>query len=237
MIALACDVLDEAAVQRVVDTIQARHGYINLLVNNAGVAHNILPKLPGAACAADIGTFQAALLQAGTRDEFTRSFEFNVTAQYYATVLFLGLLDAGNRRRASPSEPTSQVITVTSGGAFRFDDKMFSVSYTLSKSAGVHLGKTLAHFLKDWQIRSNVLAPGFFHSGECALGLWHAFFLLLGPCVQRVISLMMVNSNPENRDDRRFAADGRAGAACCTDEESRNRGRHSGHDTVFGQQG
>lgn len=61
---------------------------------------------------------------------------------------------------------TSQVITISSGGGFRKDESVFSVSYTLSKAATTHLGKMLAHFLKDWQIRSNVIAPGIFPSRE-----------------------------------------------------------------------
>lgn len=164
MIPVQCDVTSQSCVQQLVDTIKARHGYINLLVNNAGVANNILPKLPTAQ-AGDITALQAALLQAGTREEFTQTFDFNVTAQYYCTILFLELLDAGNKKGNMPGV-TSQVITVSSGAAFRIDDKTFSVSYTLSKVAGVHLGKMLAQFLKDWQIRSNVFAPGFFFSGK-----------------------------------------------------------------------
>lgn len=35
-----------------------------------------------------------------------------MTAVCYTTVAFMDLLDAGNKRAASPDEPTSQVITV-----------------------------------------------------------------------------------------------------------------------------
>ena len=164
MIVVQCDVTVQSSVQQLVDKIKQEHGFINLLINTAGVAHNILPKLPGPHTGG-ITAFQTALLQAGTRDEFTQAFDFNVTAQYYCTVLFLELLDAGNKK-GNMRGVTSQVITVASGAAFRFDDKTFSVSYTLSKVADVHLGKMLAQFLKDWQIRSNVFAPGFFYSGE-----------------------------------------------------------------------
>ena len=76
----------------------------------------------------------------------------------------LELLDAGNRR-GNMRGCTSQVLTVSSLGGFRRDERNFSVSYTLSKAAAIHLGKMLAHFLKDWQIRSNVIAPGIFPSG------------------------------------------------------------------------
>lgn len=154
---------DIDSVQSLVDTIKARHGYINLLVNNAGVAYNLLPKLPNPETG-DIKAFQQVLLQAGSRTEFAYTMEMNVSAQYYCTLLFLELLDAGNKRD-NMHGVTSQIITVASGGGFRQDDKIFSVSYTLSKGAAIHLGKLLAHFLKDWQIRSNVIAPGIFPSG------------------------------------------------------------------------
>lgn len=152
--------------QAVAETIRERHGYINLLVNNAGLAKNFLPKLPGPG-EVDIKKYQEMLWNAGTPQDFSDAFDVNVSAVWYNAVCFLDLLDAGNKRGNTPGV-TSQILTVASGGAFRKDDKVFSVSYTLSKSAATHLGKMLAHFLKDWQIRSNVIAPGIFPSGACA---------------------------------------------------------------------
>ena len=115
-----------------------------------------------------IGEFAAALLNAGPRTDFDASFDINTTAAFYNTVLFLELLDAGNKR-GNMKGVTSQVITIASGGGYRRDDKVFSVPYTLSKAAAIHLGKLLANYLKDWQIRSNVIAPGIFPSGASRL--------------------------------------------------------------------
>lgn len=151
----------------VAETVRTRHGYINLLVNNAGLAKNFLPKLPGPG-EVDMKKYQELLWNAGSPQEFTSAFEVNVSAVWYTALAFLDLLDAGNKRQNVPGV-TSQILTVASGGAFRKDDKVFSVPYTLSKSAATHLGKMLAHFLKDWQIRSNVIAPGIFPSGACHL--------------------------------------------------------------------
>ena len=108
--------------------------------------------------------YQELLWNAGSPQDFSGAFEVNVAAVWYTAVCFLDLLDAGNKRGNTPGV-TSQILTVSSGGAFRKDDKVFSVPYTLSKSAATHLGKMLAHFLKDWQIRSNIIAPGIFPSG------------------------------------------------------------------------
>ncbi|PIL35180.1 hypothetical protein GSI_02970 [Ganoderma sinense ZZ0214-1] len=162
LIPLQGDVTDRESMQAVAETIRERHGYINLLVNNAGLAKNFLPKLPGPG-EVDIKKYQEMLWNAGTPQDFSDAFDVNVSAVWYNAVCFLDLLDAGNKRNNTPGV-SSQILTVASGGAFRKDDKVFSVSYTLSKSAATHLGKMLAHFLKDWQIRSNVIAPGIFPS-------------------------------------------------------------------------
>lgn len=168
LIPVQCDVTSTESVQRLVETVRARHGLLNLLVNNAGVARNALPPggVPGPETG-DIKAFQSVLLNAGPREDFGRTFDVNVTAAYYTTVQFLELLDAGNRKRNMRCI-TSQVITVASLAAFRRDDKNFTISYTVSKAAAVHLGKLLANMLKGWQIRSNVIAPGIFPSGACS---------------------------------------------------------------------
>lgn len=178
---------DRESMQAVAETVRERHGYINLLVNNAGLAKNFLPKLPGPG-EVDIKKYQEMLWNAGTPQDFSDAFDVNVSAVWYNAVCFLDLLDAGNKRGNTPGV-TSQILTVASGGAFRKDDKVFSVSYTLSKSAATHLGKMLAHFLKDWQIRSNVIAPGIFPSGACAPPLhWHWQLAALAPAGPRSLT-------------------------------------------------
>ncbi|KAK7689891.1 hypothetical protein QCA50_006530 [Cerrena zonata] len=162
LIPVACDVSSQESILNLVGIIKARHGYINLLVNNAGMALNLLPKLPTPKDG-DIKAYQQALWNAGSPGDFSKTFEVNTTAIWYTTVAFLELLDAGNKR-GNLKGMTSQVISVTSGGGYRKDEKVYSMSYTLSKAAATHLGKMLAHFLKDWNIRSNVIAPGVFPS-------------------------------------------------------------------------
>ncbi|KAF9533184.1 hypothetical protein CPB83DRAFT_758202 [Crepidotus variabilis] len=187
------DVTDRESLLEIVDVVKARHGYIDMLVNNAGIARNLYSHpLPSPSSSADssnpptppgspgpgrqstpsIKAFQSALWETGSVDEFAETFATNVTAVYYTTVAFLDLLHQGNVRRqrleltplpdAFPRPPyhTSQVLSVSSSGAFRVDPKVLSPSYTLSKAACTHLGKLLANLLAPWGIRSNVLAPG-----------------------------------------------------------------------------
>lgn len=174
--------------------MKARHGYCNLLVNNAGIARNLyshpLPAPddsheihsppsppPSPSCEPSqpsIKAFQSALWDCGSPDDFAETFSTNVTAPYYTTIAFLDLLHQGNLRQQEsayqsfmslPPFHSSQVITVSSSGSFRVDPKIVSMSYTLSKAASTHLGKCLSTLLSPWGIRSNVLAPGVWPSG------------------------------------------------------------------------
>jgi NAD(P)-dependent dehydrogenase (short-subunit alcohol dehydrogenase family) len=225
LIPLEGDITNRESLCSIVEQIEARHGYINLLVNNAGIAKNLYKHpLPSptnspsmvngsrlhAHAHADsshgrhpdpnsvseptypsIKSFQSALWECGDPDGFADTFSTNVTAVYYTTVAFLDLLHQGNVRQyrhqstysqsangyppssapASSSLPpppvhSSQVLSISSSGAFRVDPLILSMSYTLSKAACTHLGKTMANLLAPWGIRSNVLAPGVWPSGE-----------------------------------------------------------------------
>ena len=147
------------------ETVKRRSGYINLLVNNAGVVVDTFkPWTPGDS----IKSFQEKLWTSGTPEGFARTFETNVTAAYFTTVAFLELLHLGNNESRS-GMPSSQVITVSSVAALRRDDKQFSLSYALSKSASLHLGKSLANILNECKIRSNVIAPGIYPSRTSSL--------------------------------------------------------------------
>ncbi|KAF9010420.1 NAD(P)-binding protein [Hymenopellis radicata] len=180
------DITDRESLLSIVEAIKARHGYIDLLVNNAGVAKNLYshplpgpndshmerPPSPSDSPIAGpstpcIKSFQSALWNTGSPEDFAQVFATNVTAPYYTTVAFLDLLHQGNVRQqiksdafSRPPYHSSQVLTVSSSGAFRIDAKVLSMSYTLSKAACTHLGQVLANLLVPWGIRSNIIAPG-----------------------------------------------------------------------------
>lgn len=193
LLPLQCDVTNRSDLLALVDTIKARHGYINLLINNAGIARNLyshpLPSLDHSDSLStgpfipSIKAFQSVLWNTGSIEDFAETFATNVTAVYYTTVAFLDLLHQGNVRQqleclatlasnpAMPRPPhwASQVISVSSSGSFRLDAKILSPSYTLSKNACTHLGKLLGNLLAPWGIRSNVLAPGVWPTGKLAI--------------------------------------------------------------------
>ena len=195
LIPLQGDITDPEKLLSIAELVRARHGYVDMLINNAGIARNLFPHpLPSPSDAIDathlpsppsspitgpsapsIKTFQNTLWNTGSPNDFAETFATNVTAVYYTTVAFLDLLHQGNIRRQrfelptmSPGFPfhTSQVLSVSSSGSFRIDPKVLSPSYTLSKIACTHLGKMMANLLSPWGIRSNVLAPGVWPTGE-----------------------------------------------------------------------
>ncbi|TEB24222.1 NAD(P)-binding protein [Coprinellus micaceus] len=181
IIPLQGDITDRSSLLSLATSVKDRHGYIDLLVNNAGIARNLFPHPlpsptePSSDSGASIKAFQDALWNCGSPSDFTDTFSTNVMAPYYTTIAFLELLHSGNTRRlreqgqqvphgVSVPYQTSQVLTVSSSGGFRIDAKVLSPSYTLAKAATTHLGKLLANLLAPWGIRSNVLAPGVFPS-------------------------------------------------------------------------
>lgn len=158
------------------ERVRSQHGYLNLLINNAGIVRNLYKHpLPSPSSSSSISEFQAALWNNGSPEGFSETFGTNVIAPYYMTVAFLELLHAGNLRSQMEDGPTphqfsshhsSQVLTISSSGSFRIDPHVVSPSYTLAKAATTHLGRLLANLLTPWGIRSNVLAPGVFPSGK-----------------------------------------------------------------------
>ncbi|TFK48746.1 NAD-P-binding protein [Heliocybe sulcata] len=185
MFALRCDVTSRDSLLEVVETLKAKHGYINLLVNNSGV---IFPNSTAPAVHPDqtqegIKDLQSRLWNGDSPGSWAKTFEVNCTAPYFCTVAFLELLDAGSRKGGIEGV-TSQVITVSSIAGFRRDANLFSVSYTVSKAATTHLGKLLANVLKDFKIRSNIIVPGFYPS-EMTAGVISDDFIKNGIPLQR----------------------------------------------------
>ncbi|KAH7913964.1 NAD(P)-binding protein [Hygrophoropsis aurantiaca] len=108
IIPLQGDITSRESLLSMVETVKARHGYIDLLVNNAGIARNLLPpRLPSpldeyessSNSPPSIKAFQNVLWDTGSPGGFAETFETNTTAIYYTTVAFLELLHHGNIRR------------------------------------------------------------------------------------------------------------------------------------------
>ena len=145
--------------QRVVDHITKETGYIDLLVNNAGMttfdsSPNARP-LPNAQ--SSVSEVRDYFFNYRPLKVWNDTLETNVTAVFTTSMAFLELLDAGNKRRAKDA-PTSQIISIGSvGGLNRFTP---SFIYNASKAAVHHLMKNLGAFFVPFDIRTNCIAPG-----------------------------------------------------------------------------
>ncbi|KZS93772.1 NAD-binding protein [Sistotremastrum niveocremeum HHB9708] len=159
------DVTSKEDLQRVVSTIKEKSGYINLLINNSGIMGPDYKNIPKATAGSgkSIEELQEFLWNNGTAEQFTQVFHVNVTGLWFTTVAFLGLLDAGNKPGNALEGATSQVVTVSSIGGFRRHAPM-STAYAASKAAVTQVGKILAGMLSDYDIRTNIIAPGIFPS-------------------------------------------------------------------------
>ena len=178
----------------VVETVKARHGYIDLLINNAGIARNLLPHpLPSpfhdsqivrppsppasplrTSSTPSIKAFQNVLWDTGSPEDFAESFATNVTAVYYTTVAFLDLLHQGNIRRrrldfpmnqVSPSRPPHHTSQVLSISS--------SGSFRLDPrilSLSYTLAKSACTHLG--KLLANLLAPWGIRSNVLAPGVW-----------------------------------------------------------------
>ncbi|ETW82144.1 hypothetical protein HETIRDRAFT_475616 [Heterobasidion irregulare TC 32-1] len=163
LIPVQCDVTSRESLGELASMIRKRHGYINLLVCNAGIAAGF-NKPPARGDKRDIRALQESLWNGPSPQDFARTFETNVTSVYYCVVAFLDLLHEANVRSSGKDPVTSQVITVSSVAALRRDERQYSYPYTLSKAASLHLGKMFTNVLSEWKIRSNVICPGIFPS-------------------------------------------------------------------------
>ncbi|KAF8558272.1 NAD(P)-binding protein [Imleria badia] len=111
IIPLQGDITSRDSLLSMAQTVKSQHGYIDLLVNNAGIARNLLPpNLPSPLDDTDISreettpsikSFQDILWNTGGPAGFAETFETNVTAVYFTTVAFLELLHFGNLRRGA----------------------------------------------------------------------------------------------------------------------------------------
>ncbi|PPR04086.1 hypothetical protein CVT24_010659 [Panaeolus cyanescens] len=188
------DVTKRESLLTIVEAVRARHGYIDLLVNNAGVAKNLyahpLPSpddpasathmpsppaspLPGPTVPS-IKAFQSALWSTGSPDDFAETFSTNVTSVYYTTVAFLDLLHQGNVRRQRLSTNAS-----TNGSTIHphHTSQVLSISSSGSfridpkiLSPSYTLSKIACTHLG--KLMANLLAPWGIRSNVLAPGVW-----------------------------------------------------------------
>ncbi|KAI0886598.1 NAD(P)-binding protein [Annulohypoxylon maeteangense] len=159
IVPLAMDVTSKESVRATVAKITEKEGFVNILVNNAGVWGG----RPTASPKDGPEAFSEAMMAEEKEDNWQKSFDINVTSQYFVTAAFLPLL------AKAVSGPTGKVGSVINncsvGGCLRMSQNR-QFSYNASKAAFIHLTRQLAFELSHEQVnvRVNGLALGYFPS-------------------------------------------------------------------------
>ncbi|KAJ4296376.1 hypothetical protein N0V90_006421 [Kalmusia sp. IMI 367209] len=181
LVAIACDVQDQSSVAAAVSQVKQETGYVDVLINNAGVL--------GPTNGADL--YKADSIEQ-VRDAMLQDFSgwqlamaINTQSVIGVSAAFLPLLEAANTRRGwAPGKVTGDgnprkqdASALEKIGADPSDDRMAHIittasvasfmrfctaglAYNASKAAAAHLSKMMSTFLAPWGIRSNVIAPG-----------------------------------------------------------------------------
>lgn len=104
-----------------------------------------------------LSEFRSFVLSNHSTSDFESTFAVNTSAVFFATVAFLELLDAGNKK-GNLTQKSQVIITSSIGGLHRL--AFAGYAYGASKAATNHLMKMMATNWAGWGIRANVVAPG-----------------------------------------------------------------------------
>ncbi|KAK6225401.1 hypothetical protein QIS74_01448 [Colletotrichum tabaci] len=154
--AIQGDITQKSDLDRAVAEIKQAHGYVNVVIANSGISGPALKGLPPNPTIAQYRDFVFGWDQ----KDFTETFAVNTTGVFFTVAAFLELLDEGNKR--GNFKQRSQVIATSSIGAYNRQPMGFA--YGASKAAVVHMFKQLSTVLVPFNIRANVIAPGFYPS-------------------------------------------------------------------------
>lgn len=178
---IVCDVTDLDSVKAAAEHIKKDVGYVDVLINNAGV----LGPRNGQDIYKASSIHELADAMTSDYDGWASAMAINTQSVIGVSATFLPLLEAANTRRGwAPGKVTGtgnprarDTAKLAEHGIDADDDRMAHIitvasvasymrwvsaglAYNASKSAAAHLGKMMATFLAEWGVRSNVVCPG-----------------------------------------------------------------------------
>ncbi|KAB8071366.1 hypothetical protein BDV29DRAFT_179295 [Aspergillus leporis] len=167
IIPLVADITSQESLENAYRTVADQTTHIDLLFANSGTSGpsaHIPPKADGSPpTLAEFRDHHWGY----SMNEFSNTFNVNVTGTQYTILAFLPLLDEANKRRPKPVQnelaaPHPQVIVTSSIAALV--NRPAGLAYSFSKAALLNLVKSFAANLAPYQIRVNGIAPGLFYS-------------------------------------------------------------------------
>lgn len=155
IVGIVGDVTSKESLKAIVEQVKRESGFVNLLIANSGVM------VPGNPVKSGSGATLAEYAKGGfesSEDDFTNTFNVNVTAVLFTAYAFMELLDEGNKKNVIPDTKSQILIT----GSIAAYNKLanLSMSYRASKAAVTLMAKSLSVELVPYNIRVNSLAPG-----------------------------------------------------------------------------
>lgn len=153
IIPLVGDATNKESLRSVAEHIKNEIGYINVLIANSGI---LGPQSLSITPETSLEEFQSIMWKMSFED-YSNTFAVNTCGVFFSIVAFLGLLDAGNKKKNV--EQKSQVIATSSIGGFN-RKVPGGYAYGQSKAATTLLIKQMATNLVPYGIRANGIAPG-----------------------------------------------------------------------------
>ena len=152
------DISSKDEIKRLVDEVgQKETKGIHLLVNNAGIARDDNTKYSNAQPDFKDAKSISEHLWKSEPENWTETFNTNVTSQFFVSAGFLPLLAQAltNSPGYSPS-----IVNITSISGVMKGSSSGQFGYAASKAAFIHLTRMMASTFAEAKIRVNSIAPG-----------------------------------------------------------------------------
>ncbi|KAK5045319.1 hypothetical protein LTR84_009425 [Exophiala bonariae] len=164
---IVCDVTSKDSLLSSVEQVKSVTLVLDVLICNAGVMAPETPVTDETGKYLSLEKF-AENLWVPSFDSVNYTFAVNVTATHFTIAAFLPLLQARNRTRPHPPTEENftarpQIIATASTGGYsrKFLNDMI---YSPAKAGVIHMMKMLSTVLVEYDIRANVLVPGYYYS-------------------------------------------------------------------------